>query len=144
MTLKLLTYSRPSTALEAKFSMPFCAAAAIVFGHPTLETFDLEKIGDARVQKLLPLVTLRARSEFDAAAPLSQANVTVRLKGGQTVSEREDGARGYPGRLTDDELNTKFLACAQRSLTRAAALQVLDVLRRIETLRDITELTQVC
>ena len=144
MTLKLLTYSRPSTALEAKFSMPFCAAAAIVFGHPTLETFDMEKIGDARVQKLLPLVTLRARSEFDAAAPLSQANVTVRLKDGQTVSERADGARGYPGRLTDDELNTKFLACAQRSLTRAAALQVLDVLRRIETLRDITELTQVC
>jgi hypothetical protein len=70
--------------------------------------------------------------------------VTVRLKGGQTVSERADGARGYPGRLTDDELNTKFLACAQRSLTRAAALQVLDVLRRIETLRDITELTQAC
>src|SRR5438093_7272615 len=144
MTTRLLIYNRPSTALEAKFSMPFCAAAAIVFGHPTLETFDMEKVRDPRIQELLPAVTLRANPAFDAAAPLSQANVTVRLKDGRTVSERADGARGYPGRLTDDELNTKFLACAQRSLTQEAALQVLDLLRTIETTPNIAELTQLC
>src|SRR5262249_29248026 len=127
MTPRLLTYSRPSTPLEAKFSMPFCAAAAIVLGHPILDTFDIERIRDPRIQKMLPLVTLRANPEFDAAAPLSQANVTIRLKDGRTPSERADGARGYPGRLTEDELNTKFLACAQRSLTSTAAARVLDV-----------------
>jgi 2-methylcitrate dehydratase PrpD len=141
MTPKLLIHSRPSTALEAKFSMPFCAAAAIVFGHPTLETFDVEKIRDPRIQKLLPLVTLRANPGFDAAAPLSQANVTVRLKDGRTMAERADGARGYPGRLTDGELNTKFMACAQRSLKPAAATRVLDALRAIDTMRNIAELT---
>ena len=144
MTPRLLIYSRPSTALEAKFSMPFCAAAAMVFGHPTLETFDVEKIRDPRIQKLLPLVTLRANPGFDAAAHLSQANVTVRLKDGRTVAERADGARGYPGRLTDDELNTKFVACAQRSLAPAAAARVLDVLRAIEATPNIAELTQLC
>src|SRR5438552_2715205 len=144
MTPRLLIYSRPSTALEAKFSMPFCAAAAIVFGHPTLETFDVEKIRDPRIQKLLPLVTLRANPDFDAAAHLSQANVTVRLQDGRTVAERADGARGYPGRLSDDELNTKFVACAERSLTYAAAARVLDVLRAIEVTPNIAELTQLC
>ncbi len=144
MTPRLLIYSRPTTALEAKFSMPFCAAAAMVFGHPTLETFDVEKIRDPRIQKLLPLVTLRANPDFDAAAHLSQANVTVRLKDGRTVAERADGARGYPGRLTDDELNTKFVACAQRSLAPAAAARVLDVLRAIEATPNIAELTQLC
>jgi len=144
MTPRLLIYSRPSTALEAKFSMPFCAAAAIVFGHPTLETFDVEKIRDPRIQKLLPLVTLRANPDFDAAAHLSQANVTVRLKDGRTVADRADGARGYPGRLSDDELNTKFVACAERSLTYAAAARVLDVLRAIEVTPNIAELTQLC
>ena len=117
--------------------MPFCAAAAIVFGHPKLESFDVEKIRDSRIQNFLPLVSLRANSAFDSAAPLSQANVTVHLKDGRTVSERADGARGYPGRLTDDELHTKFLACAQRSLTRTAALQVLDALRGIEAMSNI-------
>jgi 2-methylcitrate dehydratase PrpD len=143
MTPRLLIHSRPSTPLEAKFSMPFCAAAAMVFGHPTLETFHIEKISDPRVQQLLPLVTLRANPAFDAAAPLSQANVNIRLKDGRTFSERADGARGYPGRLTDDELNTKFLACAQRSLTQSAAVQLLEALRAIETKPHIADLTQL-
>jgi 2-methylcitrate dehydratase PrpD len=144
MAHRLLSYSRPSTPLEAKFSMPFCAAAATVFGHPTPETFDLQKIRDQRIQNLLPLVALKANADFDAAAPLSQANVTVRFKDGRTVSHRSDGARGYPGRLTDDELDTKFLACAGRSLNHAAAVQVLSALRAIETMPDINELTALC
>jgi len=82
--------------------------------------------------------------DFDAAAPLSQANVTVRLKDARTIAERADGARGYPGRLSEDELNTKFLACAQGSLPHRAAVQVLDVLRTIETTPNIAELTRLC
>ena len=144
MTPRLLIHNRPSTALEAKFSMPFCAGAAIVFGHPTIETFDVVKIQDSRIQHLLPLVTLRANPAFDAAAPLSQANVTVRLKDGRTVSDRADGARGYPGRLTEDELNTKFLGCACRSLPHDTAVQVLQALHTIETASSITGLTQLC
>jgi 2-methylcitrate dehydratase PrpD len=144
MTPRLLIHSRPSTVLEAKFSMPFCMAAAIVLGHPTLETFDIEKIGDPRIQKLLPAVTMRANPDFDAAAPLSQANVTVRLRDGRTVSEPADGARGYPGRLTDDELNTKFIACARRSLKSDASTRVLELLRSIETTPNIAVLTQLC
>jgi 2-methylcitrate dehydratase PrpD len=144
MTPRLLIHSRPATALEAKFSMPFCAAAAMVFGHPTLDIFHVEKIHDPRIQKLLSLVAMRANPDFDAAAPLSQANVTLRLKDGRTLSERADGARGYPGRLTDDEVNTKFLACAQRLLTHGASARVLDLLRTIETTPNIAELTQLC
>jgi 2-methylcitrate dehydratase PrpD len=144
MTPRLLIHSRPSTALEAKFSMPFCAAAAIVFGHPTLETFAIERIRDPRVQAVLPKVSLRANPAFDTAAPLSQAGVSVRLKDGRTLTDRADGARGYPGRLSDDELHTKFLACAQRSLSKDASIKVLDALRAIETMPDIAELTQLC
>jgi hypothetical protein len=75
---------------------------------------------------------------------LSQANVTVRLKDGRTIRDRADGARGYPGRLTDDELHTKFLACAGRSLPHDAALRVLDALRTVESMPAIAALTQLC
>jgi 2-methylcitrate dehydratase PrpD len=124
--------------------MPFCAAAAIVFGHPTIETFDVEHIRDPRIQRLLPLVTLRANPAFDATAPLSQASVTVRLKDGRSLADRANGARGYPGRLTDAELETKFLSCANQSLKHGTALQVLDALRMIETMMNVRELTQLC
>ena len=66
MTPRLLIHERPSTGLEAKFSMPFCAAAALVFGHPGIATFDVERIRDPRVQRLMPHVTLRANPTFDA------------------------------------------------------------------------------
>jgi len=40
MTPRLLIHAQPSSELEAKFSMPFCAAAAVVLGHPTIDTFN--------------------------------------------------------------------------------------------------------
>jgi 2-methylcitrate dehydratase PrpD len=144
MTPRLLIHERPSTGLEAKFSMPFCAAAALVFGRPGIATFDVERIRDPRVQRLMPHVTLRANPTFDAAAPLSQANVTVRLRNGRTVTGHADGARGYPGRLSDEELMTKFLDCAQRSLPASAADEALAVLRGIDTLEQVASLTAVC
>jgi 2-methylcitrate dehydratase PrpD len=139
MTPRLLLYDRPSTALEAKFSMPFCMAAAIVFGHPAIETF--EEFGDPRIQRLLPAVTMRVNTVFDASAPLSQANVTVKLKDGREVTESADGARGYPGRLSEEELGTKFLACARRLLTEAEAHRALAAVRSIESIADVTKLT---
>lgn len=142
MTPRLLLYERPSTALEAKFSMPFCAAAAMVFDHPSIETFEESRIRDVRIQKLLPMVTLRVNPSFDAAAPLSQAKVTVRLKDGRTVVERVDGARGYPGRVSQEELGTKFIACAKRVLSEEAAVRALEVVRSVESLRNISELTE--
>ncbi len=141
MTPRLLIHERPSTSLEAKFSMPFCAAAAIVFGHPTIDTFAVEHITDPRVQQIVPRVTLRANAAFDAAAPLSQARVTVRLRDGRTLTEQADGARGYPGRLTDAELATKFLSCAERSLSRRAARLALQAWRGIDTAPKVTALT---
>ena len=144
MTPRLLIHERPATGLEAKFSMPFCAAAALVFGHPAIDTFDDAHIRDPRVQALMPRVTLRANPAFDAAAPLSQAQVTVRLRDGRTLVGRADGARGYPGRLSDDELDTKFLACARRSLAPAAADGALAAVRAIEGNADLRTLTAAC
>jgi 2-methylcitrate dehydratase PrpD len=140
MTPRLLIHDRPSTGLEAKFSMPFCAAAAVVFGHPTIETFAADRISDPRVQQFLARVTLRANPAFDAAAPLSQARVTVRLRDGRELIEHADGARGYPGRLTDAEIATKFIGCAERSLSRRAARLALQAWRAVETTPRIATL----
>jgi 2-methylcitrate dehydratase PrpD len=143
MTPRLLLYDRPSTALEAKFSMPFCMAAAIVFGHPGIETFAASHIQDPRIQKLIPAVTLRVNTAYDASAPLSQANVTVKLKDGREVAEHADGARGYPGRVSEEELGTKFLSCARRSLSEAEAVRALAALRAVELITDVGELTKL-
>jgi 2-methylcitrate dehydratase PrpD len=144
MTPRLLIHPNPSTGLEAKFSMPFCAAAAVVSGAPTVDTFDVARIRDPRVQQLMARVTLRGNAAFDAAQPLSHARVTVRLRDGRVLAGQADGARGYPGRLTDEELNTKFLGCAERSIGRSAAVETLNAVRRIEDTADIRSVTALC
>jgi 2-methylcitrate dehydratase PrpD len=121
MTPRLLIHPNPSTGLEAKFSMPFCAAAAVVFPRIGIDTFTPELIGHPDVQALMPRVSLRANAAFDTAAPLSQARVTVRLRDGREWSLHADGARGYPGRLTEEELSAKFENCAVRAMDRSDA-----------------------
>jgi 2-methylcitrate dehydratase PrpD len=121
MSPRLLIHPSPANGLEAKFSMPFCAAAAVVCPRIGIETFEIETIQNPKVQALMPRVTLRANEAFDTAAPLSQARVTVRLHDGREWSQRADGARGYPGRLTDEELSAKFADCAARALGSSAA-----------------------
>jgi 2-methylcitrate dehydratase PrpD len=128
MTPRLLIHPDPSTGLEAKFSMPFCAAAALVYPRLGIDTFTPESIRDPDVQALMPRVSLRANSVFDTAAPLSQARVTVRLHDGREWSQHADGARGYPGRLSHEELSAKFEDCAGRALGRARAKGAWDTL----------------
>lgn len=141
MTPRLLIHPSPATGLEAKFSMPFCAAAAIVHGRVGIDTFDVEHIHDPAVQSVMPRVTLRANEAFDEAAPLSRARVTVRLRDGRVFTQSADGARGYPGRLTDEELGTKFAASASRSLSPSTTGQAWVALQEMERLADVRHLT---
>jgi len=137
MTPRLLIHARPTTGLEAKFSMPFCAAAAVIFGRPTIDTFNADRIQDERVQALMPRVSMRANQAFDHAAPLSQARVSVHLRDGRTLTATADGARGYPGRLSEDELAAKFLGCAAPVLTDARAREAWAAIRGLDGAQSV-------
>jgi 2-methylcitrate dehydratase PrpD len=139
----ILIYDRPASALEAKFSMPFCVAAAIVFGQVGIDTFDDERIRDARVAALMSKVTMRVDPDVGKGAPaLTQARVRVRLKNGRVVSGDAHGARGYPERPPSDAaLEAKFTACATRALAPAKVAEVLTVLRAFDQLEDVRRLT---
>jgi 2-methylcitrate dehydratase PrpD len=121
--------------------MPFCAAAAVVFPRLGIDTFNVEHIRNPEVQSLMPRVILRANEAFDRAAPLSRARVTVRLCDGRAWSQTADGARGYPGRLTAEELAAKFAGCAGRVLSQPAATAAWAALTALDRTADTRELT---
>ena len=145
ITPTVLIYDRPSSALEAKFSMPFCAAAAIVHGRVGIDTFEAASLVDAAVASLMERVTMRHDPTLDGIGPpLTQARVTITLGDGRTLSARADGARGYPERpASNEELGAKFLACATRTIPVGAANDALTLLRRIESLDDVRTLTRL-
>ncbi len=138
----ILIYDRPATGLEGKFSMPFCAAAAIVFGQVGVETFEPACVSDPRVASLMPRVRMNVDPALGVDAPsLTQARVRIHLRDGRTLTGAANGARGYPENpASDAELDAKFLSCATRTLSEAPAREALALLRNLEQLADIREL----
>jgi 2-methylcitrate dehydratase PrpD len=138
----ILLYDRPSSGLEGKFSMPFCAAAAVVRGRVGMETFDAAALSDSAILSLQSRVTMRVDPTLDPSAPsLTQARVTVRLHDGQVLTVSANGARGYPERpASDEELATKFTSCATRTLSASQATAALTALRDIESIVDVRDL----
>ena len=139
----ILIYNTPSNGLEGKFSMPFCAAAAVVRGHVGIETFAGAQLRDPEILAMQARITMRVDSTLDASAPsLTQAKVTVRLCDGRVLIASANGARGYPERpASDAELAAKFTSCATQTLSPVQAEQALAMLREIESVEDVRALT---
>jgi 2-methylcitrate dehydratase PrpD len=139
----ILLYDRPSSGLEGKFSMPFCAAAAVVRGRVGIDTFDAATLSDPAIVAMRERVSMRVDPTLDASAPsLTQARVTVRLRDGRVLTASANGARGYPEHpANEEELATKFVSCATQTLPASKAADALAQLRGIEMLSDVRTLT---
>jgi 2-methylcitrate dehydratase PrpD len=141
MTPRLLIYDRPVTGLEGKFSMPFCAAAAIADGRIGIGTFEPDRMRTSAIQALMSRVSMRVEPAFDSTAPLSNTRVTIRLRDGRELRQSADGARGYPARpASEGQLHEKFSECAERVLSSSATEQAWEVLGRIDDLDDMSSL----
>jgi len=139
----ILIYDRPTTGLEGKFSLSFCAAAAVAFGRVGIDTFDATTVTNPQVTALMPRVAMRIDPALDRGAPpLTHARVHITLRDGRVLTREAQGARGYPEQpASDAELDAKFMACASRALTDAEAERALGLLRRIDELDDVRTLT---
>ena len=139
----ILIYERPATGLEGKFSLPFCAAAAVVFGRVGIDTFGAATLTNPQVTALMARVAMRVDPVLDRGAPpLTHARVHITLRDGRVLSQEACGARGYPEQPASDvELDTKFMACARVALSASAAERALSLLRTIDELEDVRTLT---
>ena len=143
VTPTVLLYGRPGSPLEAKFSMPFCAAAAIADGQVGIDTFETDRLHDPALLALLERVTMTVDPELGQRAPaLTQAAIAVRLKDGRLLTREIERAKGCPERpASAEELEAKFRACARRVMPAARVELALDRVRAMAEVRDIRELT---
>jgi 2-methylcitrate dehydratase PrpD len=115
----------------------------VVSGRIGIDTFEAASLKNPGVTALMPRVAMRVDPSLDGSGPpLTQARIAITLRSGRVLTQHAWGARGYPSQpASDEELDAKFLACAQRALPEAAAGRALALLRTIETLGDIRALT---
>ena len=74
----ILLYDRPSSGLEGKFSMPFCAAAAIVHGRVGIDTFERRSSADPAILAMQARVTMRVDPTLDAVGAVAHAGARDR------------------------------------------------------------------
>ena len=139
--LKLARFHRPKSAYEGKFSIPYCIAAALLSGKVLLEDFAEEKVSDPEAQALLSKVEFLHPGEYHED-PMSLAQeVVLKLSNGAEYACRVDTPKGDPQNpMTEDELSMKFKDCARMSLPQIEIEKVLEMLGKLESLDNISEL----
>jgi 2-methylcitrate dehydratase PrpD len=121
-TLRPLIHDRPRSGLEAKFSLPYAAAAALLDGSPGLASFTDAAVARPQAQALLGAVTARVSPGGD---DLLAGTVEVQLSTdagpvGAAVVEVPPGAPSRPP--TTAEFTRKLRDCAGSQADAVAAL----------------------
>jgi 2-methylcitrate dehydratase PrpD len=144
-----LRYREPQEVAEARFSLPYCLAAALHDGPLTPASFTPQAIRRTPVLDVLARTEMLQDPTQPASRPITETveigRVKVFLKDG-TVREAEGVTpHGHPrDPLTDAELAFKFRACAAAGgLAPQAAERALDALGAFACLGEIGRLTRL-
>lgn len=147
--MSVLTYPRPVTGLEGKFSLQYCIAAAVLDGAFTLASFHDDAVRRADIAALYDKIDAAehdsSRGDDPGFAKRSSGSrgfvqVEVKCKDGRSDAIRIDRPPGDPSRaLTWEDLRAKFLDCARQAprVKTADAQAAFDAIRALETVDDV-------
>jgi 2-methylcitrate dehydratase PrpD len=127
---------KPFTAPEAKFSLPYVLAHALIHGSVRLDAFEAQRMAEPAIRALMQRVRLKADPQLSAAFPLQRAaRVSIVAKDGRRLEHFAPCRKGDPeAPLSDAEINAKFdeLATPVIGVDRAAHLRA-----QLWTLQDL-------
>ena len=141
---KELVCHQPTTPVEARFSLEFSLASALIFGQITLEEFTEEKINDPRIQDMMSKVTMEvdedlAKLGFIGTAPVK---IWITQKEGPVIFVENDLAIGNPEKpFSDDDFTHKFLNCVKDKMPIVKATTLLSQLFRLDEVSEISSIT---
>jgi 2-methylcitrate dehydratase PrpD len=153
--MHVLTYPRPATGLEGKFSLDYPLAAAALDGKCVLATFTDEAARRPEIAALYNRIDAREDPACRGDDPLFETRssgskgfveVEVRLTDGRSDRIRIDKPPGSPQReLSWDDLREKFIDCARHSghVAEKPAAQAFDTIRKLEDVADITAVARL-
>lgn len=130
---------RPATGIDAKFSLPFCVAVALVDADVTLDSFAAARRGDPGLLAVAARIDFQRRDDWgrDRAAA---GQLEIVLHDGRRFEGAVDQALGHPGRPIDDAgLIAKFVDCAGRAATPLSPDTAAALAARILSLPDLAD-----
>ena len=144
--LQVVKVVSPKNPMEAKFSLPFCMAAALIDGNVGADTFTAEKLNDEAIQQLMRRVQPHA---VDALAQRGAfaAKVSVHLKSGAVYQSQRDFNRwdrpDVAALEKHEQLLRKFRQCAGRVLGGEDVENVITIVDGLEREPDLERLMRI-
>ena len=136
-----LVSENPQTGLEGKFSIEYNAAATLLDGKLTLETFTDPMVQRPAVRQLMKKVK---RYRIEAAGTYSgvvgYSDVMIATTRGRFTLRVEHAPGSPEAPMTESDRNEKFLDCAGRVLGAPGAQHLLEQLQQLETTPNIKAL----
>jgi len=139
--LKVCNIEKPSTGLEAKFSLRFTAAMALATGKTDERAFTDDIVRDRALTQLadkvtvIPVTTLTHHYMSEVEVVLSDGTL-LRALGDVSKPAAESELATQWARLS-----SKFVSLVEPVLGDAGAARVVERVKTLETLRDIRDLT---
>jgi 2-methylcitrate dehydratase PrpD len=135
--LDIIDNATPEGEYQAKFSLQYVVAHALVHGSVRLNAFSPERLDDAEVRTLMKRIECVADAELSKGYPTQRAaHVEIEMNDGRKHAHFQPTRKGDPEMpLSDHELDDKFTELATPVLGEAAARELLAQLRTLETLK---------
>lgn len=131
---------RPRSAYDARFSLPFSVASALLDGHVALDTYTSERLDEPRRLALAERVihVVDPNSTFPRGFP---GWVRVRLRDGRLLEARTpDGRGGLACPLPPQAIIDKFRDNAGSVLPAARVTEIEQMILGLDAVTDVREL----
>lgn len=143
---KELVCDLPQTPVEARFSIQFSLACALLHGRITLEEFHTEVIRHPDMQSLMQKIMMEVDEDLAMLGFIGTAPVKIRITkhNGEVIKLANDLARGNPEKpFTDAEFIAKFNSCVQQQMCAESSAQLLQLIRKFDTLDSLSPLMEL-
>ncbi|WP_166983081.1 MmgE/PrpD family protein [Paramicrobacterium fandaimingii] len=132
---------RPTRAINAKFSLPFTVASALVHGELSLASFTEPAMRDERVLTLADRIDFVADPSKDNPESMTHGEIVIVLTDGRRLHEDVPTPLGNPASpLGTERLRNKFVDCAAQAPQGMSRGDAERMANRILTLRSSTGL----
>ncbi|HVN97336.1 MAG TPA: MmgE/PrpD family protein [Syntrophorhabdaceae bacterium] len=137
----------PAVAIDAKFSIPFTVAVALVRGAVTLDHFTADALKSREVLQIAERVTCEVIADEVWKHSSEEGYVEMKLKDGEVKSRNIRLVYGQPLNPMDAQsLIAKFKNCAsysEKKIPEKTIQEIVQMVMNLEGLTHIGQLTEV-
>ncbi|MBT5108363.1 MAG: MmgE/PrpD family protein [Rhodospirillaceae bacterium] len=132
---------RPQVAIDAKYSVPFTTAVAMIKGGVTLQDYTADALNNSEVLAMADRVTYRPDVTANALTPV----VKIFTKNGNIHSHQVHGVPGDANNPVGwEEIEVKFRDCVSFTDTSAAETdRAIETVANFEICDDVTDILRL-